>query len=143
MNAPFLCGPWVHQFSMGPCPLQGLVLCHHYIIYTFELLTVHILLGQLCTDDVQVDLRSVAYNAMEPGVPWWHHQSTYCSMFNTSKTQFICIIVAEVQVTMGLEKGVAKLDIATLAADFPSRIIFSSVIHKLGVVQKKELIYAS
>lgn len=64
-------------------------------------------------------------------------------MFNTSKTQFICIIVAEVQVTMGLEKGVAKLDIATLAADFPSRIIFSSVIHKLGVVQKKELIYAS
>ena len=113
-----------------------------YIIYTSEigsLLTASAVLGHLYADDVQAYLHCLATNATDAvramslalgALEAW--MSSNRLRLNPSKTQFIWL---------GTRQQLAKLDLSTIAADFP-QFVFSSVVRDLGVTLDQELTFA-
>jgi len=113
-----------------------------YIIYTSglaSLLAEHAVLGQLYADDIQAYLHCLSSNATSAvramsrtldALGMW--MSSNRLRLNSAKTKFIWL---------GTRQQLAKLDLATLAAEFPS-YTFSATVRDLGLILDQELTLA-
>ena len=113
-----------------------------YIIYTSglaSLLAEHAVLGQLYADDIQAYLHCLSSNATSAvramsrtldALGMW--MSSNRLRLNSAKTKFIWL---------GTRQQLAKLDLATLAAEFPS-YTFSATVRDLGLLLDQELTLA-